>query len=429
MGVDVSAETSTAVEHAEALPLAPGQGQPIDGVRLTALGVGHAVVDSYGHTLLAPMFPLIASRLGLGLDDIGTLPIMMGLTASFAQPLIGLVTDRWPRVPAVAIGPALVAVFIGMVAFASSYWSLACLMFLAGIGIGAYHPQGASLARDAARGRGLAMSSFTVGGNVGFAVAPLLGAAYFEWFGLERFYFAAIPGMLFGIAMLAVVQRRDGKLLQHAAHSRGDGDRAGDWFALTLLTGTVTVRAAVQIAMGAFLAFLLSHRFSLGEREVIGVAGVVLSVYLMATAVSGPIGGHLSDRFGRRAVMIVSLAAAPFIFSLALRLPGYWLVAGLAAGGFVLMLPHPANVVMAQEYVPRRAGVAASMITGIAWGLGQFLSWPLGALAERVGIETALQIVVWLPFLGVFMVLPLRDARTAHRDGSTTSIRATTLQL
>lgn len=385
-----------------------------DRAQLMTLSAGHAVIDSYGHTLLAPMFPVIAARLDLGLDQIGALPLMMGLTASLAQPLIGLATDRWPRIPAVALGPAVAAVFVGLVSFAPSYASLAACMFLAGIGIGAYHPQGASLASAASRGRGLAMSTFTVGGNIGFGVAPLLGALYYKLFGLERFYLAAVPGLVFAVWMLVMLRRSESRLLERPDSHDSNRSRDGDPVALALLTGTVAVRAGVQIATSVFMAFLLLERSpDLGAPwlNATDVAAIALGIYLLATAVSGPIGGHLSDRFGRRAVMIVSLAAAPFVFHGALQLSGWPMVVALAAGGFVLMLPHPANVVMAAEYMPRSAGVAASMITGLAWAIGQFLSWPLGVLAERVGVEAALGWVYWLPLVGIVLVLPMRSRR------------------
>jgi len=386
-----------------------------DRAQLMTLSAGHAVIDSYGHTLLAPMFPVIAARLDLGLDQIGALPLMMGLTASLAQPLVGLATDRWPRIPAVALGPAVAAVFVGLISFAPSYAALAACMFLAGIGIGAYHPQGASLASAASRGRGLAMSAFTVGGNIGFGVAPLLGAIYYKFFGLERFYLAAVPGLAFALWMLLMLRRPENRLLDRHPSQDSNGNRNGDPVALALLTGTVAVRAGVQIATSTFIAFLLRERMTdpgapgLDETDA---AGIALAIYLLATAVSGPIGGHLADRFGRRAVMLVSLAAAPFVFHAALQLSGWPMVVALAAGGFVLMLPHPANVVMAAEYLPRSAGVAASMITGLAWAIGQFLSWPLGALAERIGVESALGWIYWLPLVGIVMVLPLRDRPT-----------------
>jgi FSR family fosmidomycin resistance protein-like MFS transporter len=396
----------------------------VDRVQLVTLSAGHTVIDSYGHTLLAPMFPIIRERLHLSLDQIGALPLVMGLTASLAQPLMGMVTDRWPRVPAVALAPAVAGLFMGLVSVAPSYAALAACLFLAGIGVGAYHPQGAALASRAARGRGLAMSTFTVGGNIGFGLAPLLGALYFKCFGLERFYLAAAPGLVFAAAMFWLLRRSNNELLavHHQSHS-GSG-RRGNYVALALLTGTVSVRAAAQIATSTFLPFLLRERIAGGPLSETDLAGLSLALFLLANAVSGPIGGHLSDRIGRKAVMLISLTAAPFVFSGALLLPGYWMVIGLAAGGFVLMLPHPANVVMAQEYAPANVGVAASMITGLAWSIGQLVSWPLGAMAERIGVASALHAIYWLPLAGVVLTLPLHDPRSddmiavgnEHRD-------------
>jgi FSR family fosmidomycin resistance protein-like MFS transporter len=378
-------------------------------MQLGALSVGHAVIDSYGHTLLAPMFPVLKDQLQLTYGQIGALPIVMGFTASLAQPLIGVVTDRWPRIPAVAMGPAIAGIFMGLISFAPNYLTLASCLFFAGIGIGAFHPQGAALASRAARGRGFAMSAFTVGGNIGFGVAPLLGDMYYKLFGLGRFYVASLPGLVFAVWMLSVLWRPGNRLFAASGRTGSEKLGSGNVVALALLTCTVAVRAGVQIATSTFMAFLLRDRSMQSTPE--STAGIAISIYLLATAISGPIGGMLSDRFGRRAVMIGSLTLAPFIFHGALRLDGWYMVAGLAAGGFVLMLPHPANVVMAQEYMPLSAGLAASMITGLAWALGQFLSWPLGILAERSGVEAALSCVYWLPLAGTVLALPLGDRR------------------
>ncbi|MCS6862732.1 MAG: hypothetical protein NZT92_20700, partial [Abditibacteriales bacterium] len=73
----IQAATKTHVEDAA----------KVDKFRLSLLAIGHAVTDSYGQSLLAPMFPQIAERLGLSLAQVGGLPIMMGLSSSLSQPL------------------------------------------------------------------------------------------------------------------------------------------------------------------------------------------------------------------------------------------------------------------------------------------------------------------------------------------------------
>jgi FSR family fosmidomycin resistance protein-like MFS transporter len=379
--------------------------------RLGLLAVGHAVTDTYGQSLLSPMFPEIARRLSLSLAEVGGLPVMMGLSASLAQPLLGWVSDRRPRWCLVAFGPLAAAVFISLVGRAGTYWQLGLVMFLAGLGIGAYHPQGAMLARIAGRGSGLAMSAFTVGGNIGFGMAPLLGAFYLRYVGLDRLWVAILPAALFAGVMLAAFYAGEGfhaEVRRSAANPPGGkANRA----ALAALTATVVVRSAVQIGITTFLPFLVVERFPAASQGWARAAGV--SAFLLASAFAGPLGGHLSDRFGRRSVMFWSFLLAPWPLLLALRMPDYSMIALLALGGFVLMLPHPGNVVMAQEFLPRSAGIAASMITGLAWGVAQLLAMPLGRLADVTSLSTALSALAVVPLVGVLLVAPIPEGRPA----------------
>lgn len=378
----------------------------IDRFRLLLLAVGHAVTDSYGQSLLSPMLPQIAARMSLSLAQVGGLPMVMSLSASLAQPLLGWLSDRRPRWCMVALGPLLAALVIGFIGHAHTYWQLAALLFLAGIGIGAYHPQGASLARRAGRGSGLAMSAFTVGGNIGFGLAPMLGGVYILWFGLEHLYLAALPAVLFACVMLPAfyrAERREGPKAGPRARTGGKGNT----MALACLTGTVVVRSSVQVGVTTFLPFLVQERFSPAEQH--WLKSVSVSAFLLASAFAGPLGGHLSDRFGRRRVMIGSFLLAPWPLLLAFREPGLGLIVLLAFGAFILMLPHPGNVVMAQELMPRSTGIAASLITGLAAGVAQILALPLGALAQRIGLAPALAGLCLVPLLGVFLVLPIPE--------------------
>ncbi len=380
-------------------------GGPGPQASLLLLAIGHAVTDTYGTSLLAPLFPEIAGRLGLSLAQVGSLPVMMGLTASLAQPALGWLSDRHPRWCFVALGPLLAAVCIGFVGQVHTYAQLALLLLAAGLGVGMFHPQGAALARRAGRGSGLAMSAFTVGGNIGFGFAPLLGACYTAWFGLERFYLAALPAVLFAARMLTVYDGpRTGGRGKSAPHPRGGRPQLA---ALAALTATVVVRTGVQMGMITFLPFLVRERFPSGEQAA--MKSIAVSVFLLASALSGPLGGYLSDRFGRKRVMALSFALAPWPLALAFGQSGHAMLALLALGSALLMLPHPGNVVMAQEFLPRAAGIGASMITGLAAGLGQLLALPLGACAERFGLSATLTALCFLPLIGILLVIPIPE--------------------
>lgn len=379
-------------------------------VGLWMLATGHAVTDSYSQSLLWPMYPLIARQLGLDLAQVAGLTTVMGLSASLAQPLLGWLSDRFPRICMVALGPALAALMIGFLGVARDFATLAVIVFLAGIGIGAFHPQGAMLARQSGRGSGLAMSAFTVGGNIGYGLAPLLSGVYLKVFGLERFYFAALPAYVFCAAMIWVFRRVDCWESVRRPKTSSVDLTGQNWPALCALTGTVVVRTTVQVGMTTFLPFLVEQRF---PREMwADVRGQAVSAFLLASAVAGPLGGMIADRFGRRRLMMWSFLLAPAPLLLGLQQSGYGLLALLAVGAFLLMLPHPINVVMAQEFMPRSAGIAASMITGLAAGLAVLFAWPLGAVAERTSIPDTLFWLSLLPVLGVVLVAPIPERAT-----------------
>ena len=141
--------------------------------------------------------------------------------------------------------------------------------------------------------------------------------------------------------------------------------------------------------MTTFLPFYLLTR-GLAGLDGHAAKGMAVSAFLLANALGGPLGGHLCDRLGRRPVMIWSfLLSVPPLF-LAFQLPGYWGLAALSLGGCILALPHPANVIMAQEMMPQSAAIAGSMITGLAWGVAMLMTLPLGVVADRFSVALVL---------------------------------------
>ena len=387
-----------------------------DFVALGLLAVGHAVTDSYGWTLLTPMGPDMQQRLQITTGQWGLLATVMGLSASLGQPLLGWISDRWPRLCMVALGPMLAASFIALVWQASTFAGLALLLFGAGVGIGAFHPQGAMLARRAGRGSGLAMSVFTVGGNIGFGLAPILGGAYLLYFGVDRFYLSAIPAFVFGLSMLAIYYRRSyfGGPTDSAAGGRPGPAARPNRRALTFLTLAVVVRSATHQGLVTFLPFLVVERMGLAESGRARI--IVVTTLLLATAVSGPLGGHLADRFGRRKLMLWCFTLAPWPLLAALLGPQEALLPLLAVGGLILMMPHPSNVVMAQEFLPNNAGIGASMITGFGWGLALLVMKPLGDFADSNTMQTALAWLCLVPLLGILLTLGIPESGHGHDE-------------
>ncbi|MEW5721289.1 MAG: MFS transporter, partial [Chloroflexota bacterium] len=150
---------------------------------LLAATFGHFSVDMY-----SGMLPLIllalTEPLGLSYAQIGFVSMIYSLAGSLSQPFFGWLGDRRGARPLAVIGVAAVATTVGVMRFVDSYTTLLVLSILSGMGSGAFHPQGATLAaRAPATQRGASASVFMLGGNTGYAFGPLFNTAIFAMTG------------------------------------------------------------------------------------------------------------------------------------------------------------------------------------------------------------------------------------------------------
>jgi len=137
----------------------------------------------------------------------------------------------------------------------------------------------------------------------------------------------------------------------------------------------------------------------------------VLSLFMSTGVVGGLVGGYLGDRMNRRVLMAVScVASAPLFFGFA-ALRGWASVPALGGAGLVLALAAPLNVSLAQELRPQSASMVSGVMMGLAWGLANVILLAVGALAEAVGIERALEGVALVGPLAAALVvfLPARE--------------------
>jgi hypothetical protein len=87
---------------------------------------------------------------------------------------------------------------------------------------------------------------------------------------------------------------------------------------------------------------------------------------------------------------------------------GILAIAGLLAGGFILLFTIPVNVVMAQDLVPSRAGTVSAFMMGFAWGTAGLIFIPItGRMGDLFSLHNALMALLAFPVLGFFLSLRL----------------------
>jgi FSR family fosmidomycin resistance protein-like MFS transporter len=379
--------------------------------RLALLALGHFSVDAYS-SFFIPLLPLLIHKLDLSLTAVGTLVALTSVTASFSQPLFGWIADRLYRPWFAAFAPLVAATLMSSVGLAPSYGWLVLLLMVGGLGAAAFHPQAAVLASELLPKRSVAMALFVSGGTLGFSLGPLIAVSVVGRFGLERTWLAAAPGLLVSVLLAAWFAR---------AHPKpklvGQRPRLAELKPflrpLVLLYAAGVARSAVAYGFMTFLPIQLTRR-GMG----VGQAGALVTVYLIAGALGGFLGGWLADRWGGRRVMFLSFVlSAPLYFAF-LVLPPAQGLSCLVVGSFFLQTSLPLNVVMGQELSPRHSSTVSSLLMGPAWGVGQLLVGPVGALGDALGLTVGLAALGGVLVLGAACAIALPDIRATVRPAT-----------
>jgi len=376
--------------------------------RLALLALAHFTIDAYS-SFFSPLLPLLVTRLHMNLTNVGTLVAIASLASSFSQPIFGWLSDRVHRPWFVAFGPLIAGVFLSAIGLAPTYATLVTLLVLGGLGVSAFHPQGAGISGGLMKKRSVAMSFFVSGGTLGFSVGPLIAVGITGRYGLEHSWYAVVLGIVVSGLLLSQFPR----LNPHPRHS-GPRPALSELKPvarpLTLLYFAVVCRSAVSYGFMSFLPLYLHAR-----GWTVAAAGGVLSTYLLAGAIGGFLGGWLSERWGGRRIVRGSFLGAAPLYVAFLFLPDAIGLPALVLGGFLLQASLPVNVVLGQELSPRHSSTISSLLMGAAWGVGALLIGPVGAIADARGLHTALLTLTSL-LIGGFacaMALPRQAAAAA----------------
>nr|MDQ3304241.1 MFS transporter [Actinomycetota bacterium] len=189
--------------------------------------------------------------------------------------------------------------------------------------------------------------------------------------------------------------------VDEARGTRGEG--AERWGPFAAMIGVVTVRSFVYFGLfsfvGAYYERVLDTSAAYGN--------VALTVMLLAGAIGTLLIGPLADRFGRRTVLLTSMLVLPpllLAFTVVGPLAG---VALLALAGAATVGTFGVTVVLGQEYLPGRIGLAAGMTMGLSIGLGGVGAPLLGLLADSRGLPTMMLAIAALPVAGFLLALTL----------------------
>lgn len=250
------------------------------GVDRRAMGVlsgGHLFTD-VNQGAVAALLPLLVAERGISLAAAGTLLLAATISSSVVQPLFGHFSDGRSLPALMPLGLLLAGAGISLVGVAPGYPLFLLCVVASGVGIAAFHPEAARFANYVSGSRrATGMSFFSVGGNAGFALGPVLATPAVLVFGLPGTLLLFVPAVL----MAAVLAFELPRLATFRAGSEGTPEAGTPeareeerdaWRPFAVMVGVVTARSLVYFGFVLFVAQYYTG--VLGESVAVGNAAL-----------------------------------------------------------------------------------------------------------------------------------------------------------
>jgi FSR family fosmidomycin resistance protein-like MFS transporter len=382
----------------------------LDRRAMAVLSLGHLCVDLCQGALPA-LLPFLIAAHDWSYGQASALVLAATVSSSIVQPLFGHLSDGRSLPWLLPGGVALAAGGIALAGVAGSYGLTFAVVVASGLGVAAYHPEASRFANYVAgERRATAMSFFSVGGNAGVALGPVVVTPLALAFGLGGTPLVAV----LPAAAAALIARELGRLkgfrpaaAPGAGSEHPDAAAPDQWRPFGLLSAAIAARSGVYFGLMTLVPLYFVHELRASE----ATANTALTVMLASGAVGTLIGGRLADRFGRRVVLRTSMAALTPLMAV-LLLGGVGVaMATLALIGAATIATFSVTVVMGQEYLPSRLGVASGVTLGLSIGVGGLVAAVLGQLADAYGLRAALEVVALLPLPALALALALPEGR------------------
>ncbi|MEJ2716216.1 MAG: MFS transporter [Deltaproteobacteria bacterium] len=379
---------------------------------LLLLSFGHCATDICQGALPA-ILPVLKTKLFLSYATAGLIMLASNVTSSVIQPFFGYFSDKKEKSFLIPLGCFFAGLGFSLVALPNHYVWVLLLTMLSGLGVASYHPEGYKTARFFTGNKmatGLAV--FSVGGNLGFALGPIIALFIITHYGLSHLPFMVVFSLIFLLLLFfawdAIAGAGTTTSGAGTTTSVKEGQDArtpkGSYFSLSLLVGAAVMRSWTTFGLMAYIPFYyIDH-----EKGDPLYAGALVSTFLIGGAVGTLGGSPLADRWGYKQYLILSLILTSALFPLIFVTHGLLLFVTLGAVGLVLISSFTPTIVMAQDLLPRNLGIASGLMVGFAIGTGGVGVTVLGVIADHFSVPVALKSITLLPLAGLLISLFIR---------------------
>ena len=374
--------------------------------------IGHLCTD-INQGALPALLPFLVLHKDISYASAAGLIFAANCVSSVIQPLFGYLGDKGSRPWLMGLGAFLAGTGLAFVGFLDNYWSIFIAVAVSGTGVALFHPEGGRLANLAAgekKGSGIAL--FSVGGNIGFAVGPIIASVSLTVFGLKGTAVFLLPAVAMlivtfsaqkGLALLSTQAQRKRASEKHTA----DED---DWKAFFRVSACATSRSVVAYGMTTFIPLYFTGVMMMSASS----ASITLAFFCAIAAIATLFGGQASDRFGFHQVIrggFLLLAPLLLLFPL---IENVWLAIFLLLPIAIgVNAPLAPSIALAHKFLPNHIGTSSGIILGLAISIGGMITPGIGWVGDNYGLPAAMYIVAGFAVLTLYLsfLIPVRQEK------------------
>jgi FSR family fosmidomycin resistance protein-like MFS transporter len=280
------------------------------------------------------------------------------------------------------------------------------LVVISGLGVASFHPEGYKTAANFTGEKPVTgMAVFSVGGNLGMALGPIIAVYIIKYLGFSSLPAIIIPSLLFTMVILIYWKKiTTGQVARKVVKDASYEIPRATYVSVFLLISVVMMRSWIQMGLMSYIPFYYINYLK-GDPLY---ASALVSVFLLG-GVLGTLGGApVADRLGHKRYLTISMFLATLVLPLIFITQGMVLFVVLGLLGMIVISTFTVTVVMAQHLLPHNLGIASGLMVGFAIGAGGICVTLLGVVADHFGVPFALRSIAVLPLLGLILSLMLR---------------------
>jgi len=354
-----------------------------DTTGVVTMASAHAVHDTYTGFLPA-LYPELISKLTITRAEAGLFTFFMQVP-SIVQPIIGYLADRASLKYLVILSPAITAILMSLLGLASSYAIVALMLIIVGLSSASLHAVAPAVAGHlSGKNLGKGMSFWMVGGEIGRTLGPLIVVTAIRYFSFEGtgwlMVFGILASLLLYLRLRNVSARPNGRISDLTWKEALIKMKP----VIIPVAGILTAMSFLFAAVATFLPTFLTE-----EGTGLWMAGASLTMVEAAGVVGAMIAGPLSDRFGRRIVLLVIVLCAPVFLLLTVFTSSWLRFVFIVIAGFFAIAQSPVFMALSQESCPENRALANGIYNSISFAIRSTAVIVLGAIGDAYSLHTA----------------------------------------